>query len=370
MPDDASHPAQAARQFLGQRPPTLPPVMRWTLAAGLALFAAYGAMLVYFYAADRALFWDALFMHINSFGGREGAMLVAYTGDDPAPFVWVAVWGLLIDLSHLFAILAIVWYLFAALARVPGPDRFLAGLEKAALKQRKWIRRWGLAGLALFYWLPGYGTGAFAIAAIGVLARIPPRRLVPVMALAAATVSLFWAWTLHKASAALPQEGWWSLLPILIIVVVVGIAIVSAIMQWRTRHILLLPWPVPDHLWSPRFEGIGMRRVGDCLEVDSNVLAAKAGIDADRPRRVRSVAELMLMPGMDLDLARRLEGRGVVGMESLAQLPTASLLGAIEDADVSRTHDGPVLARMWQREATAMEMAAGEAWVGKRPGPG
>lgn len=357
---------QTARQFLGQRPPTLPPIVRWTLGAGLLLFFVYGVLLVVFYYVNRAWFHDAWQLHVLTFTGREPAMLAVYTGDTPAPWGLVAILGVIIDLSHLFVILGVVWFLFAGLARVKGPDRFLASLEKSALKQRRFMRRWGLAGLAVFYWLPGYGTGAFAISAIGVMARIPLTRLVTVLALSATLVSLFWATFLHFVSKELPKEGWWTHIPLVVIVLVVLLAIYSGFSHWRTQHILLLPWPVPDRLWRAEFESMGMRRVGDCLEVDSNVLGALAGVPAARPRRVRSIAELMVMPGMRLDLAKRLEERGVVGMEALAQLPVASLVGAIEDSDHDGTHDGSRLAREWKAEAHALEAAAGEAWTGQK----
>ncbi len=353
------------RAFLGRSRPSLPPAMRLAMWIGIAMVAAYAALLVLFYFTNKALYYDAFQLYgLTLVAGREAAMLAAYTPPTPVPLAWMLVLGPLTDLAHFFFALVFVWYLFAVLARVPGPDRFLGGLEKTALRQRKWTRRWGLAGLALFYWLPGFGTGAFAICAIGVMARIPLTRLIPVLGASALFVSLSWALILGGVAQFIPTEGWWTNIPFAVIAVVMILALYSTIGQWRTSHQLLLGWPVPDRLWNASLAGLGMQRRGDCLEIDARVLGAAANIPWQRTRRIRSMAELLLMPGMDLENAKRLEKRGVTGIEAIAQLPTASLIGAVEDADPEGRIDGPKMVPTWQDEARLMEKAAGEAWRG------
>src|SRR6185295_5908446 len=87
-------------------------------------------------------------------------------------------------------------------------------LEKTVVEKRRFLRNWGLYGLAVLVGFPGMATGVFLAATIGIVSKLPLRRLMIVLGSASIVVNVFWAVALYYTSGFLPREGFWSYLPL------------------------------------------------------------------------------------------------------------------------------------------------------------
>src|SRR4029078_7066734 len=113
----------------------------------------------------------------------------------------------------------------------------ILSLEKTAVEKREFLRRWGVYGLVAFVWIPGIGAGVFVAAALGIISRIPLRRLIVALAVGAVMVDGFWAIGLYYTSNLIPHEGLLRFIPLALVLALAALAVVSGVMQRRKRHL-------------------------------------------------------------------------------------------------------------------------------------
>ncbi|MBI2078624.1 MAG: hypothetical protein HYT80_09705 [Euryarchaeota archaeon] len=350
--------ARAVAKQLRDRRAGFPPIMRGVLLAGLAYVLLYGSILAFLYVVDRELFADMVRLYgLTLLAGREPAMLAAYQPPTPVPLGWMIVVAILDDVGTLLLTLTWVWWGFHRLRGVGLLQNWLLDLEKAALHHRAWLRRWGLAGLAAFFWLPGFGSGVLAICVMGVLSHIPLRRLVPTLVIAAASVATFWAVALHQTSLVL-RTGPVQYLPAALIAVVIILSLASAFRHRRTAHLILLEWPSPV---GPRREALGrfgLRAEEGVVEVDARVLGQALGSTPLGRPRARRLAELLLLDGMTPDAALALERAGIGGILDVATLDPPLVASVLAQADVPSAGR----ADAWNLEAKALAGKLDSLW--------
>ncbi|HEX9815755.1 MAG TPA: hypothetical protein VGB18_02135, partial [Candidatus Thermoplasmatota archaeon] len=260
------------RDYLRRHRPRFPPILRVVLLAGLAYVVTYLCLLAYLYATDRALFEDMVRLYVLTLvAGREPAMLAVYQPPTPVPLPWMLAVSILDDVGTLLLTLPWVWYAHQRLRGVGWLQSWFIGLEKTALQHRRWIRRWGLLGLAAFYWIPGLGSGVLAIVVMGVITHIPLHRLVPTLVVSAAGVATFWAFALHGAIDTLPS-GPAEYLPTAILAIVIVLGAIAVARRRHTAHVLLLEWPV-DRAREDALRGFGITIADGIWAVDAEVLA-------------------------------------------------------------------------------------------------
>lgn len=321
------------RDYVRRHRPRFPPILRWVLLAGAAYLVTYLLLLSFLWATDRPLFEDMVRLYVLTLlAGREPAMLAVYQPPTPVPLPWMLAVSILDDVGTLLLTLPWVWYAYQRLDGVDWVQSWLIGLEKTALQHRRWIRRWGLLGLAAFYWIPGLGSGVLAIVVMGVISHIPLHRLVPTLVASAAAVAAFWAVALHRTSQALPS-GPTEYLPTTILIIVIALGFLAAARRRQTAHVLLLEWPV-DPARAEDLRGLGMTVADGLWEVDSKVLARRLGRDRIRRPEAKALAEFLLLDGMTPEDAQALAENGVGGIVDLSILDSAlasSVLGVPND---------------------------------------
>jgi uncharacterized membrane protein/predicted flap endonuclease-1-like 5' DNA nuclease len=328
----------------------LPHALRWTMAAAGVALAAWGGWVAFCFVLGQggaALRLAGLTVAV----GREPAMLSAYTGEPPIP-VWVVL-GLapLQDIATVLVSLSLLAWALRHLRWIRLVERAISGLEAQAMEKRHWVRRWGLWGVVGFYFLPGFGSGALAACALGLLAGLPLRNLALGLASGGAVVSLFWAVALYFASFLLPSGSWSKWLPVLFLGIIVAAAGWNA---WKRRGQparFYLDWHVrPSDDDRARLEEAGIQPEVDAVVVRVDRLSKATGIDRrDRPR-LRATAELMLVPGLPAAAAKALASLGVHGIDDLAALETDVVRDVLRHDGV----DGHADVERWHKASQAM----------------
>jgi uncharacterized membrane protein len=267
--------------------------------------------------------------------GREAAILNAY-GQDPAlGATWIAIAAVLEDLVTLCLALPLFWLGVERLRGAPLVGGIVLSLEKTAVEKRAFLRRWGLYGLVGFVWVPGIGAGVTLAAAIGLVSKIPLRRLVAALALGSAAVNLFWAVGLYYTSSLIPREGPWSYLPLAFVVVLALVAVVFGLLQRRKRHLFpIVKVQVLDDEHVERLLDVGITDGIDLLYANRTTLAAKLGIKPTSLGRLRSVAELSLLKTVSPRHAEMLTEVGVTSIRELSVAPPALVADAIHELEL------------------------------------
>lgn len=310
------------RDYLKRHRPRFPPILRVVLLAGLAYVVTYLSLLAYLHETDRDLFEDMVRLYaLTLLAGREPAMLAVYQPPTPVPLSWMLAVSILDDVGTLLLTLPWVWYAYQRLRGVGWLQSWLIGLEKTALQHRRWIRRWGLLGLAAFYWIPGLGSGVLAIVVMGVITHIPLRRLVPTLLLSAAGVAAFWAVALHGTIDAIPS-GPAEYLPTAILGIVIVLGAIAVARRRQTAHVLLLEWPI-DPAREDDLRAFGITIADGVWAVDTEILARRLGRDRLRRPEAKTLAELLLLPGMTPEVAHSMSEHGVGGILDLSVLDPA-----------------------------------------------
>lgn len=325
---------------------------------GLACLALYLGLLAFLYLRDRPLFEEMVRLYaLTLAAGREPAMFAVYQPPTPVPLHWMLLIAVLDDVGTLLLTLPWVWYVFHRLHGVGAFQNWLLGLEKSALENRRWIQRGGLAGLAAFYWLPGFGSGVLAICVMGVLAHIRLRRLVPTLVTSAALVAAFWAVVLSHTSALLPR-GPVENLPFAVLALVLTLSLLAALRNRRTAHILLLDWPEPTPARAAALGPLGIVAHKGVVAVDSKRLAAHLGQRDLGRGRAHAIAELLLVEGVTPPAAQVLERAGVGGIVDLAALDIGLVREALQDAGDPSEDEAP----RWVERARQLAREADAVW--------
>lgn len=320
--------ARALQRHLRRHRTRMPRAFRASLAVGLGLVAAYALVQLALQATDPALARGLLRLFLLTVvAGREPALFDAYQAEPPVPLAWASAMALLDDWATLFLAAPLAWLLVDRLRRVPALDALLRSFEHALNAHRAAVDRWGVAALAAFLWLPGWGTGPSLSVAMGVLAGIPTVRLLVALAASCAGVNLFWAVTLAGAAEAAPDRGAWDALPLALVGLLAAAGLVAALRQRHRRFVL--EYPVPPGGAPPRLAAWGFERRGGVLRLDARRLEAAGGPSARHLAASHWAGELLLLPSMTPAWAGRLAALRVTGVHDLALLPPALLAGAM-----------------------------------------
>lgn len=337
----------------------IPWAVRTTALAGLALTAAYAVLYLVARDVDPRAAASMLRMYgLTIAAGRETAMFDALHRGLPAP--WVYGLSVIDDIGSLLLALPFAWFAMRFLKRFHRVRWALARFEKQALQHRRWVQRWGLGGLALFYFLPGFGAGVPITVLLGVLARIPFGTLVPFFVAATLLVDGVWALTLTGAERLLPDAPWVDAVPL----VVVGLVLASAAAgAWRgraQRHVALLDWPIaPSPGEAARLARAGVAPAAGLVRADLDALSAALGGRERRMGRLLAVAELLLLDGMAQDQALALVESGIAGLQDVAGGDPDALARKAEAARVPWTDGhGPA----WVAQARRLVEAQSSGW--------
>lgn len=267
--------------------------------------------------------------------GREAAILHAYSQAPAGGAAWIVVTSVLDDLITLALALPLFWLGIERMRGAPLLGGIVLSLEKTAVEKRAFLRRWGLYGLVAFVWVPGVGAGVTLAAAIGLVSKIPLRRLVVALALGSAAVNAFWAIGLYYTSGLIPREGPWSYIPLAFVVVLAICAVVFGLLQRRKRHLFpIVKVQILGDEHVERLLEVGITDGIDLLYANRTILAAKLGIKPASLGRLRSVAELSLLRTVSPRHAEMLTEVGVTSIRELAVAPPGLVADAIHELEL------------------------------------
>lgn len=326
-------------------------VVACTLACS-AMAITYVGLYAYLRATDPAMGQAMLRLFgLTIATGRETALFDAQRNGMPLGLsIGLSV---IDDLMTLLFNVVVVWLLVSGLGRVSWTRRLLARIETQALRHRRWVQRWGLAGLAVFYMLPGFGSGPAVAAGIGVLARIPVGRLALTLGAGVSAVDVLWAVGVYYPANAFPDIAWLDWVPLIVLSLLVA---VTAFGLWKDRHnrgVALLDWdprPSPQH--EAAIAQWGLRRIDGLVEARLPQVAAATGL----PRSLALfAAELLLLEGMRPEVAARLVRLKVRGIPDLVRTPAGELAADLSDVDEARL-------QAWQDQGDAMLDRVGAVW--------
>jgi uncharacterized membrane protein len=313
-----------------------PRVFRNCLWATLGLVGVAGLAIAFLALVDRHTLVLLGQMFVLSFAvGREAAMLHAYSQGPSLGPVWVFVAAVLDDLVTLGLTLPLVWIGIERLRGVYFLGGIVLSVEKTAVEGRAFLRRWGLYGLVAFVWFPGVGAGVFLAAAIGVVAKIPLRRLIAALALGAVAVNAFWAVGLYYAEGLIPTEGPWSYIPVALAVALGILAVVIGWRQHRTRHLFpIVKVQILGRDHAARLLNVGITDGIDLLYANRHVLARKLGMDPALLGRLRSVAELSMLRTVSPRHAEMLTEVGINSIRELSVAPPHLVAAALKELEL------------------------------------
>lgn len=285
--------------------------------------------------------------------GRETALFDAQRNG--MPLALSIVLSVVDDIMTLLFNIVLVWLLVTTLARTLLGRRMLAHLQTQALRHRRWVQRWGLLGLAVFYMLPGFGSGPAVAAAIGVLARISAGRLALALSGGVAVVDVLWAVGVYYPARAFPDIAWLDWLPLIVLALLVS---VTGYGLWRDRHnrgVALLDWdPGASEAHTAAMAAWGLRPIDGLIEARLPQVAQATGL----PRSsALFAADLLLLEGMRPEIASRLVRGGMHGLADFVRASPATLEALVVEAGVT-----PATLRAWQDQGDAMLDRVGAVW--------
>lgn len=352
--------ADAIRRHLKRHRDRMPRAQKVSLAIGIGLVAAYATVQLVLQMTAPTLANDLLrLFFLTMVAGREPALFAVYQTDHPVPVPWAATMAIVDDLATLFLAAPLAWLLVDRLRRFPALDGLLRSFEHSLNDHRAAVDRWGVLALALFLWLPGWGTGPSMSVAMGVLAGIPTARLLAALSASCAGVGLFWAISLAGAAEATPDRGLWEFLPLAVILLLVALAIVTALRHRHRRF--LLEYPVPpadDPADLARLAARGFERRGSILVLDARRLEAAGGPSSRHLAQCHWAGDLLLLPSMTPAWAGRLAALGVTGIHDLSLLPAPLLREAMGVEDSPGVPVAAWVAEAKQRQTEVLNRAA------------
>ncbi len=358
----ARGPAQASlRARVLQDRKRFPRLLRGMLWGAVGLGALAVILIVVLAVFDpRTLAIVAQLMGLSFAVGREAAMLRAYGQDPSGGAAWVVVASVLDDLITLALALPLFWLGIERLRGAPFLGGVILSLEKTAVEKRAFLRRWGLYGLIAFVWLPGLGAGVTLASAMGLVSKIPLRRLILALALGSAAVNTFWAVGLYYTSSLIPREGPWSYIPLGFVIVLAVVAVVFGVLQRRKRHLFpIVKVQILGEEHVERLHKVGITDGIQLLYANRTILASKLGINPASLGRLRSVAELSMLRTVSPRHAEILTEVGVTSIRELAVAPPELVTDAIHELELLHTHqpapadieDFTELCQVWSEDA-------------------
>ncbi len=335
----------------------VPRTVRFAALLGVAATGAYVAT----YLAVRALDPDRAAAMLRMYfvtiaAGRETAMFDAMHGGLPP--TWTFVLSVLDDVGSLMIALAVAWIALSAIKAWPAARWAFAHLEKQAILHRPTVQRLGLGGLALLYYLPGFGAGVPLTALLAVLSRIPMRRLVPFFVIGTLLIDGGWTILLSSAERSVPNAPLLDYLPLLVLAVVVTATAIGAWRGRKERHVVILDFPPEAMLaQAARLRAAGIQLDGGLLRADLEHLRGRVPFAMHRGR-LMATAELMLLNDMTAEEAANLVKAGVPGLDAMARRPRRLARLAIDPAfPVLQLHTDS-----WVEQARALVGAQNAGW--------
>jgi hypothetical protein len=292
--------------------------------------------------------------------GREAAILHAYGQHPSGGPGWIVVTSVLEDLIALALALPLFWFGIERLRGTPLVGGIVLSLEKTAVERRALLGRWGVYGLFAFVWMPGVGAGVILAAAIGLVSKIPLRRLAVALALAATTVNAFWGIALYYTESLIPRKGPWSYIPLALIAVLGVCAVVFGLLQRRKRHLFpIVKVQVLGDEHLERLLEVGITDGIDLLYANRNIIAAKLGINPASLGRLRSVAELSMLKTVSPRHAEMLTEIGVTSIRELSVAPPELVAAALHELELlheiqplpGQALDFTILSEEWTHDA-------------------
>ncbi len=270
--------------------------------------------------------------------GREAAMLYAYSEGPTGGPTWPLVTAVLDDWFTIGFTLPLVWIGLERLRGVPYVGGIVLSLEKTAVEKRAFLRRWGLLGLLAFVWFPGVGAGVLVASAIGIVSKIPLRRLLIALAVGSAAVNVFWAVGLYYTSTLIPREGIWSYIPLACITALAIVAIVFGWLQQRRRHLFpIVKVQILEPAHIARLLAVGIEDGIELLYANRRVLASKLGMDPALLGRLRSVAELAMLRSVSPRHAEMLTEVGITSIRELSVAPPDLVAAALKELELKHS---------------------------------
>lgn len=314
----------------------LPRILQVCLWLSLGILIVSGLLLAALAVLDPQVLGVLGQMLALSFAvGREAAMLWAYS-QSPAPSpVWVFISTALDDLLTMGLTLPLFWIALERLRGVFFIGGVVLSVEKTAVEKRAFLRRWGVWGLVAFVWFPGVGAGIFLAAAIGMIAKIPLRRLIIALAVASVLINAFWSIGLYYTSALIPREGIWSYGPIAFAAALAVLAIVFGVRQHRRRHLFpIVKVQILGAQHVSRLLDVGITDGISLLYVNRHILARKLGMDPALLGRLRSVAELSMLQTVSPRHAEMLTEVGINDIRELSVAPPPLVAAALKELEL------------------------------------
>ena len=335
--DFLSGPAQIAlRERIRADRRRLPQPLRRCLWATLIVMGVAAVLTVVLAFFEPRTLGVLIQMIVLGFGvGREASMLYAYSQDPAFGPMGVLVAIVFDDLVNLGLTLPLVWIGLERLRGVFLLGGIVLSIEKTAVEKRAFLRRWGVWGLVAFVWLPGIGAGVSLAAAIGVVAKIPIRRLLIALAVGALMVDTFWAFGLYYTSNLIPEEGIWSYIPLALALALCLAAFVFGWRQHRTRHLFpIVKVQILGKQHVERLLEVGITDGNHLLYANRNVLAKKLGVDPALLGRLRSVAELSMLRTVSPRHAEMLTTVGINSIRELSVAPPHLVAAALKELEL------------------------------------
>ena len=288
--------------------------------------------------------------------GRETAMLDALVrGMHPG-----LVYGLSVldDFGSFLLALPFAWLVVRLLKRSGRVRWALAKFEKQALLRRRWVHRWGLGGLALVYFLPGFGAGVPVTVLLGILSGIPFRRLVPFFAVATLVVDGLWALLLTNALDVLPDSPVVEAIPLVVVATVVLAAMAGAWRGRAERHVALLDWRLaatPEEMQD--LAAWGIHPEADVVRVDVDALGQRLPPHDANKGELLAVAELLMLGVTGEEALMALQG-GLHGIDDVAGTDPDGLMRAMAGQPSSAQ------AAVWISKGRLLVDRQHDAWSG------
>lgn len=318
------------RDYLRRHRPSLPAVLRLSLVLSAACVAAMLATVALGFLAGSHTGVQLLeFVGLTTVSGPQAATLVVFAQEPPLAWPWVVALSTLNMAGTLFLIVPLTWRSIEALRDAPVFGGLIRGAERYSVKHRRFLARWGLFGLVLVVLAPVQGGGVLGAGVLGVLLRIPLRRLLLAVAASGALLNLAWTFVLYRTEQALPTGGPFALLPYAVVAAVLGAGIVASARGHLRRHrfeVETIPGTPAEQ--QVKLNSVGIVEEDYVLRADLREVCHDLGIPPNDLVRARNTAELLRLDNLPPKAGERLTAAGIVSIREVALAPP----GLVRDA--------------------------------------
>ena len=339
----------------------LPPILRTTLALSAASAAAMAVVVGLGFLSGTHTGLSLLkFVGLTTVAGPQSATLFVFTAEKPPLGVgWVIAMSTLNMAATMFLIIPLAWRSSERLR----DNRFVGGVirwaERFGVKHRRYLAKWGLWGLVVVTILPVQGAGVLGAGVLGVLLRIPLKRLLATIFAAGAALNLAWTVAILLTSTAMPTGGAWSYVPY----AVVGAFILATVAGSVRGHLRRFRFQAETVPGTPAAQRARLRAVGIVEEdlvmnADLREVCRSLGIDEGQLSRARNTTEILRLDNLPPDMAELLTAAGIVSIRDVSVAPAAMTHAAVAEVVQGRGGKAPPLAQVqaWREEAVQFQI--------------